>query len=164
MSSWIPYYGQGVYFTDRDFVYSVRSYLSPAFGLCADVRKPGVDWALIRRLAEQWRRVAGCFLGDFYPLTPCRLDEDVWMAWQFNRPESHDGLVQAFRHRESPFESARFLLRGLEPETTYEVTDLDTDQPQRFSGRELLEGGLAVTAKARPQAVVIHYRRVPGRE
>ena len=32
LSSWIPYYGQGVYFTDRDFVYSVRSYLSPAFG------------------------------------------------------------------------------------------------------------------------------------
>ena len=46
LSSWIPYYGQGVYFTDRDYVYSVRSYLSPAFGICADVRKPGVDWPL----------------------------------------------------------------------------------------------------------------------
>ena len=33
LSSWIPYYGQGVYFTDRDYVYSVRSYLSPAFGI-----------------------------------------------------------------------------------------------------------------------------------
>ena len=33
LSSWIPYYGQGVYFTDRDYVYSVRSYLSPAFGM-----------------------------------------------------------------------------------------------------------------------------------
>ena len=52
LSSWIPYYGQGVYYSDRHFVYSARSYLSPAFGVAVDVRKPGVDWTTIRGSLE----------------------------------------------------------------------------------------------------------------
>jgi alpha-galactosidase len=125
LSSWIPYYGQGVYFSDRDFVYSARSYLSPAFAIAADVRKPGVDWALIRRLGEQWRQVADCLLGDFYPLTSYQLNEELWLAWQFDLPERQKGMVQVFRRVGSNYESARFKLRNLIPEARYVVTDLD---------------------------------------
>ena len=66
LSSWIPYYGQGVYYSDRQFVYSARSYLSPAFVICVDVRKPGVDWAVVRAagrpMAAGGRLLAGRFL------------------------------------------------------------------------------------------------------
>ena len=159
MSSWIPYYGQGVYFTDRDFVYSVSSYLSPAFGICADVRKPGVDWPLIRRLAEQWRQVADCFLGDFYPLTSYQLNEELWLAWQFDLPEQRKGMVQVFRRAGSNYESARFKLRSLDPAASYVVTDLDQPAaPQEFSGRELLERGLLVNAPEQPSARILTYR------
>lgn len=160
LSSWIPYFGQGVYFTDRDFVYSVRSYLSPAFGMCADVRKPGVDWPQIRRLAEQWRQVADCFLGDFYPLTSYQLNEELWLAWQFDLPESGKGIVQVFRRAESDYESARFRLRELEAKVRYVVTNLDHPvAPQILTGAELMEKGLRVEATARPAAVIITYRR-----
>jgi alpha-galactosidase len=123
LSSWIPYYGQGVYYSDRQLLYSVRSSLSPAFGFCADVRQPGVDWDRVRQVAEQWRRVAPCFLGDFHPLTPHRLDGDVWMAWQFNLPEAGRGMVQVFRRERSTYEAARFPLHGLEADGRYAVTD-----------------------------------------
>ena len=36
-------------------------------------------------------------LGDYYPLTSYSLQPDHWIAWQFNRPETGDGVVQAFR-------------------------------------------------------------------
>ena len=159
LSSWIPYYGQGVYFTDRDYVYSVRSYLSPAFGFAADVRKPGIDWALIRRLSEQWRQVADCFLGDFYPLTSYQLSEELWLAWQFDLPNQHKGMVQVFRRAGSNYEAARFKLRNLDPAATYVVTDLDQPTaPQQFSGRELLERGLLITAPEQPTARILTYQ------
>jgi alpha-galactosidase len=114
LSSWIPYYGQGVYYSDRQLVYAARSHYGPAFGFCVDVRKPGVNWALFCRVAEQWRRVAPCFLGDFYPLTPYRLDPDVWLAGQFDLPEAGEGLVQVFRRDDSAYGTACFKLHGLE--------------------------------------------------
>ena len=158
LSSWIPYYGQGVYFSDRDFVYSARSYLSPAFGIAADVRKPNVDWTLIRRIGEQWRHVADCLLGDFYPLTSYQLNEELWLAWQFDLPERQKGIVQVFRRAGSSYESARFKLRNLNPEASYVVTDLD--QPataKEYSGRELVEHGIAISAPEQPSARILTY-------
>jgi len=162
LSSWIPYYGQGVYYSDRQLLYAVRSHYCPAFGFCADVRKPGVDWALFRRVVEQWRRVAPCFLGDFYPLTPYRLDADVWLAWQFDRPEAGEGLVQVFRRDASAYESARFKLHGLESDARYAVTDLDEAGSREMTGSELLERGLPATLKEKPAAALFHYRRISG--
>ena len=161
LSSWIPYYGQGCYFTDRDFAYTVRSYLSPAFAICADVRKPGVDWPLIRKFSEQWRVVADCFLGDFYPLTAYQLNEELWLAWQFNLPEQGKGMVQAFRRAGSNYESARFKLYGLDPQARYIVTDIDhPDVTEQFTGAELAERGLLFVASNRPSAMIVTYRKM----
>jgi alpha-galactosidase len=159
LSSWIPYYGQGVYFSDRDFVYSARSYLSPAFAICVDVRKPGVDWALIRRVGEQWQQVADCFLGDFYPLTSFQLNEELWLAWQFDLPERQKGVVQVFRRAGSNYESARLRLRNLNPEARYVVTDLDQPETAKeCSGRELVERGVLISAPERPSARILTYQ------
>lgn len=54
------------------------------------------------------------------------------MAWQFDRPELGEGMVQAFRRTESPYESARFLLRSLEPDGQYTLTDPDLRQWQNL--------------------------------
>ena len=54
------------------------------------------------------------FYGDFWPLTPYSLENNVWMAWQFDRPEAGEGVVQAFRRAENGDESATFRLRGLD--------------------------------------------------
>ncbi len=160
LSSWIPYYGQGAYFTDRDYVYSVRSSLCPSFGFAADPRKPGVDWPLIRRLADQWREVADCFLGDFYPLTSYQLNEELWLAWQFDLPEQGKGMVQVFRRAGSSYEVARFKLRNLDPKARYVVTDLDKPaEKQEFAGSVLMEKGLLVAATNQPAALVIRYKR-----
>jgi len=160
LSSWLPYYGQGAYFTEREYVYSVRSYLSPALGLAVDVRKPGVDWPLIKRMADEWRSVADCMLGDFYPLTAYQLAEDQWMAWQFDLPEHGEGMVQSFRRAHSSYEIARLKLKGLDPAARYRLVDLDSpDAPQEMSGQDLMEKGLRIHAPVQPSARIIRYRR-----
>ncbi len=160
LSSWIPFYGQGVYYNPSHFVYSVRSYICPSFCICIDVRKPGIDWDQYRRLVAQWRQVADCLLGDYYPLTPYSLADDCWMAWQFDRPEQGDGVVQVFRRMESVYESARLRLRGLDPAARYEVVDLDVGKSKTLSGKELLDRGLAVEIGQQPGSALIKYRRL----
>ncbi|MEW6751020.1 MAG: alpha-galactosidase [Candidatus Latescibacterota bacterium] len=160
ISSWIPYYGQGVYYNPREAAYNSRSYHSPAQGFCADARQPGVDWEGLRRIIAHWRRVAPLMLGDFYPLTPWSVDEALWAAWQFDCPEVGCGVVQAFRRRRSPFETARFPLCGLEAEADYLLEDLDAGGPAcRMRGAELAEPGLPVTLPRRPDSRVLLYRR-----
>ena len=160
LSSWVPYYGQGVYYTAQQPVYCARSYLSPAYALVMDLRKPGWDWDLYRRLAGQWRQVADRMLGDFYPLTPYSLESNDWIAWQFDRPEQGDGMIQAFRHDKSAEASLSLRLHGLDTAAQYRVTDIDVGTPKTMSGKELEEKGLAVEIKDQPGAVIWTYSKV----
>jgi alpha-galactosidase len=159
LSSWIPYYGQGVYYSNDQLIYAVRSHYCPAFGFCSDVRKEGTDWALFRRVVDDWRRVSANLLGDFYPLTPYSLADDDWMAWQFNRPEAGEGVVQAFRRAESIYLVADLKLQGLEPEASYALTNLDVPGTTIMTGRELAEAGLKVAIDQQPGAAIVHYRK-----
>ena len=159
LSSWVPYYGQGVYYSNDDLIYSVRSHYCPAFGFCTDVRKEGTDWAHFRRVVDDWRKLAPCLLGDFYPLTPYSLADDVWIAWQFDRPESGEGIVQAFRRRESIYLAAHFRLQGLDPDASYALTNIDVPGTTVMTGRELADVGLPVAIDQQPGAVVIMYKK-----
>jgi alpha-galactosidase len=108
---------------------------------------------------RQWRQVADLFvLGDFYPLAEYSLANDVWMAWQFDRPEQGRGAVQIFRRAESKQDSARFLLRGLDPAAPYEVVNLDGGR-QTADGRALMTQGLAVELRGAPDSAIFTYRR-----
>jgi alpha-galactosidase len=157
LASWIPYWGTG--FIDFD-AYIFRGCMGLSTTLSCDARRKDLDWNLLRKLTAQWQRVAPDFYGDYYPLTPYSLENDVWMAWQFDRPETGEGLVQVFRRGDSPYEAARFKLHGLDARASYEVTDLDQEKPQRMSGQELLEQGLPIALTDRPGSAVISYRLV----
>ena len=111
-----------------------------------------------KKIYGEWRRIADLMLGDYYPLTSYNLQRDQWIAWQFDRPERDEGVVQVFRRPESPYESARFKLRGLDAAATYEVENLDGGKETR-TGQELMERGLAVTAATAPTALIFTYKR-----
>jgi alpha-galactosidase len=157
LSFWVPYYGTGVYYDD---VYAARSHLTPAFGIGYPAGAAKVDWASFRRRIDDWKKVADCFYGDYYPLAPYSLSEAAWIAWQFNRPETGDGMIQAFRRARSPEASADLRLRGLDAAAAYEMRNLDLEEKTRAAGRELMEKGLRVTLPGRRQAAIITYQRI----
>lgn len=159
IASWIPYFGEGVFYNPQQLVYSVRSYMTPAFGFVCDVRKDDVDWDLYRRLVAQWRQVADCYLGDYYPLSPYNLDETQWLAWQFNRPEQGDGMVQAFRRKRTVSDSFQAKLQGLEPDTIYAVSNLDTAVVIEATGRELMGAGISIAIAEQPGSALLHYQK-----
>ena len=83
------------------------------------------------------------------------------MAWQFDRPETGEGMVQAFRRHESDYESARLRLRGLDADANYLVTDIDTGRQESHRGRDLLDNGCLVTLGSRPGTGLLTYHRQP---
>jgi len=156
---WMPFHGAPVCRTDAVDVYSFRCAIAPMTSLGFDVRRKGLDYPLLRRLVGEWRRVVPYCFGDFYPLTPYRLEADVWLAWQFHLSEREEGVVQVFRQPESARASHRFALRALRPEVRYVLTDLDTSTETQVAGRDLIEPGLEVTIPTRPGAALFLYRR-----
>jgi alpha-galactosidase len=112
----------------------------------------------LQKLLRQWKGIADFYYGDFYPLTDYSAAETAWMAWQYARPDGTAGMVQVFRRKDSPFESARLKLRGLDSKARYTVTNMDADGELRFTGAELMEQGLPVSIAARPGALVLVYR------
>jgi len=160
LAFWVPFYGIGTMAEDP---YCIRSMLCPHFTGGWDVRRRDLDYELLRRMIAQWQRVAPYFMGDYYPLTGYSLENDVWMAWQFDRPDLGEGMVQVFRRADSVYEAGRLRLRGLEPDARYRLTDLDAGRSKQMTGLELMEQGLPVALKERPAAVIITYQRVKAR-
>lgn len=149
ISSWIPYYGSGCYFTDK---YSARSYIMPCSGYA------GTN-AETKRAYEECRQIAPYMLGDYYPLTDYTLQPTDWIAWQFDRPEAGGGVIQAFRRDKNEAPVQVFRLRALVPSAKYEVTDLDEGWLRRMTGKELMNDGLAVEINSKPSAAVIFYHK-----
>ena len=123
------------------------------------MRRTDLDYDALRRLTQQFERVSPYYLGDYYPLTSYSLGKDVWMSWQFHRPDLGEGMVQVFRRDDSAYESARFKLHGLDATAKYEVENLDGGK-ETLTGAELMQAGLAVTINQQPAALVFAYKRV----
>lgn len=158
LALWLPFYGTGTGAMDE---YNFRSQMCPHFTACFNMRRSDLPFDATRRLVNQWKfEIAPNYFGDFYPLTPCTTSNNVWMAWQFDRPEIHRGIVQTFRRLNSSVESARFKLRGLNADSTYLIRDLDNGMEWSFTGRQLMEEGLLVTSFVRPSAEVFAYREL----
>ncbi len=157
MSLWIPYFGSPNVARDN---YVFRSAWGAQVNLGWDVRRDDLDYNWMRQALGQWHSVAANFFGDYYPLTPYDSSDDAWMAWQFYRPEADQGLVQAFRRSNSEMESAQVELHGLDPDARYEIKNIDSPGTQTMTGRELMDKGLQVSLKEKPEAAVYTYKRV----
>jgi alpha-galactosidase len=154
---WLPYFDAVHNWQESPYVF--RSAIAPFLQRNWDVRKQDFNFALAKRFLSQWRSVVDNYFGDFYPLSEHSTADNVWAAWQFDRPDLSAGVVQAFRRAQCPYVTARYKLRSLEAGAFYEVTDLDTNRPQVMSGRELLEDGLLIAIAEAPGAALVSYRK-----
>jgi alpha-galactosidase len=183
LAYWRPHFGTLLQVRPRD-TYHFRSGMAPglAFALFNVSGYPNqvgnfipadfpYDW--MRTMVGQLKLVRPYYYGDYYPLLPCSLNSDCatdpttersaafeWAAWQFNRPEQGDGMVQTFRRDKNAEPSKNLPLRGLDPSAIYDVTDLDAQIPNRISGEKLMRQGLHVEIKEERGAAIIIYKKI----
>ncbi len=155
LSSWLPWQGAGVHFTDS---YSVRSYYLTGFGMIipGGWRKTAEGIAAVQKGYAECRRIAPLMLGDYYPLTPHSLDTTSWMAWQFYREDLGEGVIQAFRRPDAAGDALLVKLRGLDPQKHYEIESLDGGKQVR-AGAEFM-GGHTITLSEKPSAALLLLR------
>ncbi len=158
IAAWMPYYGSGMVATD---VYWFRSCIFPAARIGWDARIDAFDYPLLQRMIDECHDVQKYMMGDFFPLTPYSLAQDVWAAWQWHRPDLDAGVVQAFRRADCATDDVHLKLRGLDARSRYAVTDFDTGKVTATTGRDLMTTGLHLTSTHRPEALLVRYEKAP---
>jgi alpha-galactosidase len=184
LAYWRPHFGTLLQVRPND-TYHFRSGMAPglAFALFNVAGYPNqigkfipadfpYEW--MRNMVAQLKLVRPYYYGDYYPLLSCSANSDCntdpskensaafeWAAWQFNRPEQGDGMIQAFRRDENDEPAKTFRLRGIDPSATYEIDNLDqTTTTKKASGAVLMQQGLKVEIAEKRGAAIIIYKKV----
>jgi alpha-galactosidase len=154
LNFYLPIHGTGPSSADN---YNFRSGLLGAMttGLCC---RPIAD---IRKTIRDYKELRPYFYGDYYPLTSSEnyTDDNIWLAYQLDRPEQGDGIVLAFRRKDSLQESIPVRLSGVNDGQTYELYDEDSQTRERKSGSEL-KTGIVLRIPAAPGSLLIRYKKV----
>jgi len=71
-------------------------------------------------------RMRPFYMGDFHPLTgETGVGDDVWCAWQCDRPDQQAGFAIAFRRAAATGPTRTFTLSGIDPKAKYQVEAYD---------------------------------------
>ena len=115
-------------------------------------------------LLAEYKRVRPYFYGDYYPLTGYSVADDVWMAYQFHRPESGDGMALAFRRGGCPTAVCHVTLHGLSPAAWYEIRFEDYGLTKIESGKTLGTQGVDIRIPEAGGSLLITYKRIDPRQ
>ena len=85
--------------------------------------------------------------------------DDIWLAYQLNRPDKADGIIVAFRRKDCTLESIIVNLHGLDPNEKYLLFNEDTQVSETLSG-EALKHGYTLKISDKPGSVLIRYKKV----
>jgi len=148
--------------------YPIRSSMTAglSYGLFAsgDSVQKKIDYAHfpfaeVKRSLDGYRSIQRYFYGDYYPLTEYTQANDAWMAYQFDLPDSGEGMVVVLKRPESDYTQAAFPLQGLQADAVYAIRNLDTNESTSLKGTALMQKGLQATLMKQPDSAVFCYRR-----
>jgi alpha-galactosidase len=121
------------------------------------IQKTDFPAAWARMCVEEEILVRPFYYGNYYPLTDYSLSEEVWLAYQLDRPDLKEGVVIAYRRKRCPYRAAHFKLNDLVPERSYMVKNLNTGKTEVYSGADLMNRGLQVEMNDIPDSVIFLY-------
>jgi alpha-galactosidase len=139
-----------------DYSFDSTMASSLCLGWIADA--PDFDAKRGKELLDRYNSLRHLLVGAWYPLLPYTRDPEKWLAMQFHRPDLGEGMVLAFRHAQSPYRTVEVRLHGLEAETTYELTWVESRKRESIEGARLMEG-CELGIGERPGSALVAYRR-----
>jgi len=155
LALWVPLSATGA--LEPVDVYGTRSAMAGGLAALWDVRRSDFNARLAKRLVNEEARIRKYYEGDFYPLTAISVSDDVWVAYQYDRPDLGEGMVMAFRRAKAAAKAWTVKVRGLQADRRYELEDLDNNRKQVITGKELA-AGLRLDIPAAPGSALLIYR------
>lgn len=157
LNFFLPLHGTGTYGTGA---YSLRSSMSSATGLNWESTTQRVTIAEMQNALNEIKSLRPYFLEDFYPLTGLQdhTPDNVWLAYQLNRPSDDTGIVMAFRRKDNQQSEIEVKLRGLLPDATYEVTNADSGEVITATGADLMQS-LKLKLEQPYSSLLLRYKK-----
>ncbi|MEC3878484.1 glycoside hydrolase family 36 protein [Parapedobacter sp. 10938] len=157
LNFYLPLHGTGVFGFDD---YSFHSAMSSAMVLNWDLTARDGDIGTMRRQIAQFKELRPYYYEDYYPLTGLGdlTTMDVWIAYQLNRSSDQSGVVVAFRRKDNGHGKTMVKLRGLSPDSSYDITNLTDQSVVTKTGREMMDG-LELELTAAPGSLVLRYMK-----
>lgn len=158
----MPYSGQGsLDQSSGTMLYTFRSNMMTYTGLpwkLSLINESNID--LHKQVIQEHKDYAHYLTQEYYPLTAFSESEDAWMAMQYNDASDSTGIVEVFKRTESKQTEATFYLNGLQADTTYKVTDIDTGDSVEMTGKDLMCNGVIVCLQEDFAAEIFYYEPV----
>jgi alpha-galactosidase len=155
LSLFLPLSGTGLNRTD---LYAFRSSLGSAVVLNWKLTSHDMSIPEMQNCLKEFREIRPYFYEDYYPLTGLidLTGEDVWLAYQLDRPSDKTGVVVAFRRKDNLSETLSVKLKGINEEGTYTIYNSDNKTTIIKKGKELREG-LILEIKETPGSILLMY-------
>ena len=154
LSYWVPFHSVGTIIRTP---YEVRSGMGAVF-------RPGHQRGGADELGDQAadrgaRDLGDLLLGDYYPLTGYSRQDDVWVAWQFDRRTWAGDWSRPSGEAGPSSRHWNIRLTKLDPAVSYSVTDLDApDRAVTTTGAQLMDEGLPTSVRALESALFVYQR------
>jgi alpha-galactosidase len=159
---YLPLSGTGNILSDK---YGFRSSMSSAMVLSWDINSSHLyadrSFPEMQKYIQDFKRLRPYYYGDYYPLTSAKdiTQDNVWLAYQLNRPGQENGLIMAFRRKDNTDKSIQVKLRGVDEEANYELNDEDSGTKITRTGKELMTG-FTLTLDEKPGSLLIFYKKI----
>lgn len=155
LNFFIPLSGTGLYKTDS---YSFRSALSAAVVLNWKITNADLSIPEMQKCVADFKALRPYYYEDFYPLTGVGdlSGDDVWLAYQMNKPSDNSGIVVAFRRKDNTSESIPVKLKGLNMDAVYSIYNDNDQSIMTKTGKELSKGIMLEIASA-PGSLLLKY-------
>ncbi len=144
LSFWVPYTGTNRYFhseyASRSAILTDQSVYEP----------PAGEYTA-------YNYISGYMTKNYYPLRYGGTDLEKILAMQFG--DENEGAALIYKREKVKEDEFLLVLKGLDPDGTYEVSDYDSPGDVReIKGSELMSRGLEIKIPDSPKAAIINYK------
>ncbi|MCC6442427.1 MAG: alpha-galactosidase [Armatimonadetes bacterium] len=140
--------------------YFIRSGFNGGLLCGSNLPLPEANRARLKEALTEVKRLRKYVQGNFYPLLPVTTDARDWCAYQYYLPGKGEGMVLVFRRHESSASQRTLVLRGIDPDAFYEITQSHgyrRPRPARMKGSDLQR--LTVSIEEQPGSLLVEYRK-----
>ncbi len=155
LNFYLPLSGTGVNKTDP---YTFRSSLGSAVVLNWKITNQNFSIPEMQKCIADFKELRPYFYEDYYPLTGLGdlTGDDVWLAYQLNKPSDNSGIVVAFRRKDNKSDELMVKLKGLDSDSTYSLYNDNDKSVITKTGKELNEGVILEINEA-PGSLLLKY-------
>lgn len=157
LNFFLPLSGTGVNQTDP---YTFRSSLGSAVVLNWKITNQNFSIPEMQKCIADFKELRPYFYEDYYPLTDLGdlTGDDVWVAYQLNKPSDNSGIVVAFRREDNRSNELMVKLKGLDSDSTYSLYNDNDKSVISKTGQELKEGVILEINEA-PGSLLLKYSK-----